>query len=534
MGGDGARRLGAAVVAFAAGLALAGYAVGASEPPPTTTTTTKPPPFTTTGQTTTTPPPPALDARDDAVDAVEDTPLTIDVATLLANDVGTGVRILGVGNNRSDNGATVTLAGSTITYTQQRPNFTGTDRFLYTASDAAGARDNAWVTVTVANVNDPPQVYPASGGPFRLWEGTPYRGGFGFFVYDPDGDALTYSWSGGNGIDLQPSGAVAAAVRDDGPFSTSVALTVTDPSGETATASEPVDVVNIEPQVTATAYSGPWGVPLALQGSVVDWSQADTAAGFQTAWHVQRPGETQVDIPGTATSYTYAQTGPYQVWLSAIDKDGAEGDGWANVWIDARSADVRLFAPGAYPFGFTTLLARVTDQVDPKTARYAGQRFVFVADDVRHETTLTRDGFAYVSLGAALLPGTHTVGSLVDGSYGDNLYAGGTRNDVTVENTAGRVSGRGTTGSGPVDVAVRSDGQTIQGTFQLGSLTASDFTAYGEVGSVAWLAGHATDGRSFVARVVDDSGPSDQVSVWIDGADDAVGGPLSSGHLTVH
>jgi len=87
----------------------------------------------------------------------EDTLLDIDTAELLSNDSdadGDSLSVTAV-DATSANGGTVSLVGTTITYTPAS-NFNGDDTFGYTISDEDGATDTATVTVTVTSVNDPP------------------------------------------------------------------------------------------------------------------------------------------------------------------------------------------------------------------------------------------------------------------------------------------------------------------------------------------------------------------------------------------
>jgi VCBS repeat-containing protein len=97
----------------------------------------------------------------DSFAASADTPLTIDAATLRANDVA------GPPNESSqtlavtsvvpgpDTHGTVSLSANTITYTPEA-GFTGTAAFTYTVSDGEGGTAPGTVSITVSPVNHPP------------------------------------------------------------------------------------------------------------------------------------------------------------------------------------------------------------------------------------------------------------------------------------------------------------------------------------------------------------------------------------------
>ena len=92
-------------------------------------------------------------AVDDIATTDEDTAVTIDV---LANDSDAEQdTLLTVAGVSSAANGTVVNNGSSVTYTPN-PNFNGTDRFTYRASDGIDQSDSATVTVTVKPVNDTP------------------------------------------------------------------------------------------------------------------------------------------------------------------------------------------------------------------------------------------------------------------------------------------------------------------------------------------------------------------------------------------
>jgi VCBS repeat-containing protein len=101
-------------------------------------------------------------ASHDVVSTLEDTPLRLSVASLLANDSdadpsdGTSLVAHGAAAHGS-----VLLRGSDLVYTPHR-DFSGSDVFTYTIRDAAGATSTATVSVDVGAVNDAPFIVPSS------------------------------------------------------------------------------------------------------------------------------------------------------------------------------------------------------------------------------------------------------------------------------------------------------------------------------------------------------------------------------------
>jgi VCBS repeat-containing protein len=98
-------------------------------------------------------------ARDDAAESREDTPLTIPVADLLANDDdqdGDRLQVLIVVSAEPAHGKlSVGGSGDRVVYTPD-PNYHGTDSFEYRASDGDTVSGIATVSITVLTVNDAP------------------------------------------------------------------------------------------------------------------------------------------------------------------------------------------------------------------------------------------------------------------------------------------------------------------------------------------------------------------------------------------
>ena len=97
---------------------------------------------------------PAPTAVNDSASTDEDTPVIINV---LANDNDPDGDDLTVTVGSAPNGTVVINADGTITYTPNQ-DFNGTDTITYTISDGNGGTSTATIEVTVAAVNDAPEV----------------------------------------------------------------------------------------------------------------------------------------------------------------------------------------------------------------------------------------------------------------------------------------------------------------------------------------------------------------------------------------
>jgi PKD repeat protein len=169
--------------------------------------------------------------------------------------------------------------------------------------------------------NAPPAV--AVGGPYSGTEGSPVA--LAWSATDPDGDALTYQWSFGDGA--TGSGATPPATHtyaDNGSYTLS--LTAADGKGGSDTKSTTVTVANAAPVVNA----GPdativAGQSLAFSGTFSDAGVNDGPWAYTIDWGTGSP------TTGTATSQAapitasrqYPSAGTYTVTLSVTDKDGA-------------------------------------------------------------------------------------------------------------------------------------------------------------------------------------------------------------------
>jgi Ca2+-binding RTX toxin-like protein len=130
---------------------------------------------------------------DDALDALEDTPLVMAATDLLGNDVDVDGDALAIGAVIGGSGGTAVLnPDGTVTFTPHA-DFNGAAHFTYVATDGAAAGGPATVTLDVAPVNDAP-VFTAPLGDLSAEEDAPFsfRVPAGTVIDADPGDALEW------------------------------------------------------------------------------------------------------------------------------------------------------------------------------------------------------------------------------------------------------------------------------------------------------------------------------------------------------
>jgi endonuclease G len=154
---------------------------------------------------------------------------------------------------------------------------------------------------------------------------------------DPDGDALTYAWSFGDGA--EGTGATPSHVyADNGNYQ--VRVIATDPYGAADTATTTVTVMNAAPSVAAFA-----GGQL-LQGETYASAGtfADPGADEWTATVDYGDGAgarpLALDGSGFALSHRYTSAGTFTVTVRVTDDDGAEGVRTATVTVQSPAQAV--------------------------------------------------------------------------------------------------------------------------------------------------------------------------------------------------
>ncbi|MCA9926800.1 MAG: hypothetical protein KC421_30745, partial [Anaerolineales bacterium] len=228
----------------------------------------------------------------------------------------------------------------------------------YDATDdvlaAAALGRGAWLLPDASEALAPTAVAPllTLSGPTATDEGSTLT--YAFTVDDPNDTFTVTTLTVGGGGSLVPDslsttelGGSFQVSFDDGPATVDINLQVTDSTAltsNTETASVTVSNVAPSPSILGAPTSGSVGTPVNLTGDVTDPSTADTAAGFDLYWLVQKSINgstvTYTDGRGTTFSYTPDETATYHVWLTATDKDG--GNSQTDKVITAALSDLTI------------------------------------------------------------------------------------------------------------------------------------------------------------------------------------------------
>ncbi|GGG05039.1 hypothetical protein GCM10010924_37030 [Rhizobium wenxiniae] len=181
--------------------------------------------------------------RDDAVTAIEDTPLNGNLprATDAENDPLTYT----IGRNAT-NGSVVVNADGSYRYVPN-PNFFGTDTFTYTVSDGSASSAAYTVTITVTPVNDAPI---GSNTSISVTEDVPASGSLPPAI-DPEGQQVTY----GLGTTLPAHGTVV--VNPDGTYTYTPAANYNGTDSFTYTVSDGSATATYTVSVTIGAVNDP-------------------------------------------------------------------------------------------------------------------------------------------------------------------------------------------------------------------------------------------------------------------------------------
>ena len=207
-------------------------------------------------------------------------------------------------------------------------------QFIPVAGQTFADAGSALCHAAPSRVNHPPAA--SAGGPYTGTEGAAVAFD-GTGSADPDGDALTYAWSFGDGTSgsgVRPSHGYA----DNGTYT--VTLTVTDARGAaSAPATTTATIANVAPSVTASAQSATAAASFTFTAGFSDPGTADAPWSYTINW-----GDGTTPTAGSVTSqasaitaaHTYGAAGTDTVRVTVTDKDGGVGAAAAVVTVSTN------------------------------------------------------------------------------------------------------------------------------------------------------------------------------------------------------
>jgi hypothetical protein len=232
------------------------------------------------------------------------------------------------------------------------PDFSGTDSFTFRAFDGA-LGDTGTVSVTVLPIDDQPSV--EAGADRSVVEGASVA--VSGSAADPDGDALTTSWSAVPELDVDAGGVCTFAApgvlsttvscTDDGQYV--VTLSVSDGTGAVVAESFTLTVTNAAPAVTITSPAGgavfQIGTPVVLSASFTDAGSNDTHT-CSINW-----GD-GVTTPGACSgSHSYGGMFGGLITVTVTDDDAAVGSATVGISVVPASGGKKVTGGGTFDMG---------------------------------------------------------------------------------------------------------------------------------------------------------------------------------------
>ncbi|QWS32719.1 Ig-like domain-containing protein [Curtobacterium aetherium] len=288
-------------------------------------------------------------AQDDTATTSANWPVTIDVQR---NDAGTELRTTVV--TAPTNGTAVVERSGAVTYTPAAGT-SGTDTVTYTVTDAAGrTTDPVTITVTVRPVAMTDTVATDSGRPLTIAAST--------LLGNDSGTGLTVTKVSGAAHGTATLGTDGSVVyTSDRGFSGTETLTytVTDASGQTATATVIVVVGPTAMRDSATATAGS-----TLTVSEADGVLANDRGSDLTAKVDQQPAHGDLVLRADG-SYTYTPapgfSGKDTATYTATDGSGEQSTGVLTITVRPAAGDDRRTTPAGTPVTVTSAALTAND-----------------------------------------------------------------------------------------------------------------------------------------------------------------------------
>ena len=179
---------------------------------------------------------------------------------------------------------------------------------------------------------------------------------------DPTGASLSVHWGYDDSGSAFGKSVSHTFADNNGIADHSGHVVVTDKVGNTADRDFAVGVANIAPVVSA----GPdkttdWGISVTLHANGSDQGPIDNLS-LLYGWNFNDPAS-PIGAAGQSVSHVFSQPGNYNVLVSVLDKDGASGNGSAQVTVTKRTTTIAYTGTlQANKNQFVGLSAQVTDE----------------------------------------------------------------------------------------------------------------------------------------------------------------------------